>query len=107
VRVLLDENLPRRLKSQFPDDVEVVTVPERGWSGMKNGELLSLAVKEFEVFVTMDSGIEYQQNLAGFPIGIIILHAATNRLVDLQPLMPEVNKQLRTIRPAQPIHIGT
>jgi hypothetical protein len=49
------------LKHEFPDDVDVLAVPERGWSGMKNGELLRLAAKEFEVFVTMDAGIEYQQ----------------------------------------------
>jgi hypothetical protein len=99
--------LPRRLKQEFRNDVDVITVPERGWSGMKNGELLRLAVKEFEVFVTMDAGIEYQQNLAGFSIAIIVLHASSNRLVDLKPLMADVNQKLTTIQPSQLIHVGT
>lgn len=106
MRVLLDENLPRRLKDEFAADVDVVTVHERGWAGMKNGELLALAAKEFDVFVTMDAGIEYQQNLAGFPVAIIFLHAATNRLIDLKPLMPEVNSQLHSTKPYDVVHIG-
>ncbi|MDQ2695700.1 MAG: DUF5615 family PIN-like protein, partial [Pseudomonadota bacterium] len=63
MRVLLDENLDRRLKRAFESDFDVVTVTERGWSGKTNGELLRLAEVEFDVLVTMDRGIEHQQNL--------------------------------------------
>jgi hypothetical protein len=108
LRVLRDENLPRRLKNEFDRDVDVVTVQERGWTGMKNGELLALAANEFDAFVTMDAGIEYQQNLVDVGIHVLILHATTNRLADLKPLMPEVNESLRTLSAeiTQIIHVG-
>ncbi len=63
IRVLLDENLPRKLKWSL--DADVVTVPERGWGGIKNNRLLRLAASEFDVLLTMDRGLEYQQNLKG------------------------------------------
>ncbi len=59
MRVLLDENLDRRLKKAFETQIEVLTVIERGWSGKKNGELLCLAEQEFDVFVTMDRNLEH------------------------------------------------
>ncbi len=62
MKILLDECLPRKLKSYFHEH-EVVTVPERGWAGTKNGTLLKLAGPEFDVFVTLDKGLPYQQNL--------------------------------------------
>jgi hypothetical protein len=75
---------------------------------MKNGELLALAANEFDAFVTMDAGIEYQQNLVDVGIHVLILHATTNRLADLKPLMPEVNESLRTLSAeiTQIIHVG-
>lgn len=64
--VLFDENIPRKLKWRLMErGIDVVTVPERGWSGVKNGELLDRAEEEFDVLLTMDQGIEYQQNLEG------------------------------------------
>jgi len=63
MRILLDESLPRRLKTEFVGH-EVATVAERGWSGVKNGELLTLAAERFDVFVTADQNLQYQQNLA-------------------------------------------
>ena len=62
-RVLLDENVDRLLKPLFGDDLEVVTVRERGWEGLKNGKLLRATSAEFDVFVTMDRNLQYQQNL--------------------------------------------
>jgi hypothetical protein len=64
VKVLLDECLPRYLKSALAGH-EVRTVQESGWSGLKNGELLNLAEPRFEVFLTSDQNLRYQQNLAG------------------------------------------
>lgn len=64
--VLFDENIPRKLKwCLIERGIDVVTVPERGWAGVKNGELLDRAEEEFDVLLTMDQGIEYQQNLKG------------------------------------------
>jgi hypothetical protein len=61
-----------------------------GWSGIKNGDLLSLAAKEFDVMVTVDRNLSFQHNLVGFEIAVIVLRATSNRLVDLQPLVPKL-----------------
>ncbi len=68
MRVLLDEMLPRRLKRLLPEGVEVVTVQERGWDAKKNGELLALVEKEFDVLLTTDQGIPNQQDLSSFDL---------------------------------------
>lgn len=106
MRVLLDENLPRQLKRHFPDDVEVQTVQERGWNGIKNSELLRLAAGEFEVFLTMDRGVEFQQNIQSVSIGVLLIRAPSNRFEDLQPLIAEVHNALNTIQPGQLRRIG-
>jgi hypothetical protein len=97
MRVLLDESLPRQLKQHFSADVEVLTVQERGWSGIKNSELLRLAAGEFDVFLTMDRGVQFQQNLQSLAIGIPIIRALSNRFEDLQPLISEVHNALDAI----------
>jgi len=74
VRVLLDESLPRRLARHL-GDIEVATVFDRGWTGLKNGELLTQASADFTVFVTADQNLRYQQNLKGFDIGVVVLAA--------------------------------
>jgi predicted nuclease of predicted toxin-antitoxin system len=72
MRVLLDECVPRKLKRVLGDH-EVVTVTENGWSGLKNGELLKLAQANFDVFLTMDQNLSFQQNLKRFDIGIVLM----------------------------------
>ena len=73
----------------------------------KNGVLLSLAEsREFEVFLTMDKGLEYEQNLSGRKIAIIILRAQSNRLVDLLPLLPACINIMRSIGPGQVTRVG-
>ena len=89
MRLLLDESLPRRL-AQHLADVEVDTVFDREWSGLKNGELLRAAEDDYDVFVTADQNLQYQQNLTGFGLGIVVLAARTNRLDDLTPLIPKL-----------------
>ena len=107
MRVLLDENLDWRLKREFDSDFEVVTVFFRGWSGKKNGELLSLAATEFDALVTMDGNIEHQQNLSAIALGIVVIEAKSNRRQDIQPAMRQVNQALRTIQPGQVVHVKT
>ena len=98
MRVLLDECIPRKLKHSLLDH-ECHTVPEAGLAGRKNGFLLDLAEKAgFEIFVIMDRGLEYQQNLAGRSIAILVLRGKSNRLADLLPLVPEL---LRTMKLTQ------
>ena len=83
MRILLDECIPRKLKYRLPDH-ECRTVPEAGLAGKKNGALLDLVESDgWEIFVTMDKGLAYEQNLAGRNIAILILRAKSNRLVDL------------------------
>lgn len=106
MRVLLDECLPRRLRSLFTGH-DVHTVPEMGWAGKKNGELLALLTADgFEVFVTADGGIRHQQNLpAG--VAVVVLVAASNRLADLVPRVPGALTALATIQPGDVVEITT
>ena len=105
MRVLLDENLPSKLRRLFEAGVEVVTVGYRGWKGKENGELLKSAESEFDVLVTMDQGIPQQQNLSEIKMGIVLLEAKGNRYEDLEPLMNQVNTVLRTIEKGQVISV--
>ena len=105
MRVLLDENLPSKLRRLFEVGVEVVTVGYRGWKGKENGELLKSAENEFDVLVTMDQGIPQQQNLSEIKMGIVLLEAKGNRYEDLAPLMNQVNTVLRTIEKGQVISV--
>lgn len=100
MRVLLDECLPRRLKRELPGH-DVVTVPERGWRGTKNGRLLQLASPELDVFVTVDQGLVHQQNLRPVGMAVIALVAPSNRFEVLRPLMPEVLRLLESVRPGE------
>lgn len=96
MRVLLDESLPRALKRHLTG-AEVESVVGRGWSGLKNGELLDLAADHFDVFLTADQNIQYQQNLEGRGIGVVVLAAVSNRLEDLLPLLPSALEQCDSI----------
>ncbi len=89
MRLLLDECIDRRLARDLIGH-DVKTVPQMGWSGVKNGELLALAQGEFDVFITVDRNLSFQQNLPSFDIAVLVLHAPTNRLADLRPLAPKV-----------------
>ncbi|MDE0470130.1 MAG: DUF5615 family PIN-like protein [Candidatus Poribacteria bacterium] len=105
MRVLLDENLPHKLRELFEDNIEVITVRYRGWQGKENGELLRIAANEFDAFVTMDQGIPNQQNLREIKIGIIVLKAESNRFEDLAPLISQVNAVLKTLKNGQIVHV--
>ena len=105
MRVLLDENLPHKLRELFEEDTEVVTVSYRGWRGKENGELLRIAENEFDAFITMDRGIPNQHNLSKIKIGIILLEAESNRFEDLAPLILQVNTVLKTLKNGQAVHV--
>ncbi len=104
LRVLLDECLPKKLKREFID-CAAATVPEMGWSGKKNGELMKAARGHFAVFVTADQNLQFQQNLAYAEIGVIVLVAFNNRTESLLPLMRQVNEKLHTVRAGQVVEI--
>ena len=105
MRVLLDESLPHGLVRHLSEG-EIETVFDRGSSGLKNGELLELASVDFDVFLTADQNLQYQQNLAGFEIGVVVLAARSNRLQDLLPLFPEAETACQTVRPGEVRVIG-
>ena len=91
MKLLLDESVPRRLAASFPGFFTLCTVQEMGWAGAGNGLLLALAAGEgFDAMITVDRGIEHQQNLDALPIPVVIMLAARNRLTELQPLVPRV-----------------
>lgn len=104
MNVLLDECLPRKLKYELPGH-HVLTVPEMGWAGTRNGELLRLAETAFDVFITADQNVTYQQNLRSAALSIVILAASNNRLETLRPLMSKVAQALATIQPGDLIRI--
>lgn len=105
MKALLDECVPRKLRREIGEH-EVFTVTERGWSGIKNGKLLELAEAEFEVFLTVDQNLKYQQNLKAFNIGVILLVARNNRLKSLLPMMPAVREALENIKAGDFIRVG-
>ncbi len=98
MRVLLDENLDWRLARSLPGH-EVESVQKNGWAGIKNGELLARAEQAFDVFVTMDGNIQFQQNYAGLQLAIVALCARSNRLRDTEPSMPKLLTLLPTLQP--------
>jgi hypothetical protein len=89
VKVLVDECVDWRFSREIVGH-DVKTARQMGWSTVKNGELLALAAKEFDVFVTVDRNLSFQQNLPAFAIAVIVLRAASNRLSDLKPLVPQL-----------------
>ena len=93
MRILLDESLPSELKTELPGH-DVRTVQEAGWSGLSNGELLARSAPTFEVFVTADQNLQYQQNLSALPLAVVVLVAKSNRLQDLRPLLPDLLDRL-------------
>lgn len=95
MRVLLDECLPRRLKRELVGH-DAKTAPEMGWASKRNGELLALAAGQFDVFLTADRNLSYQQDVSSFDIAIVVLVARSNTFEDLRPLAPRVLEVLAT-----------
>lgn len=104
MRVLLDECVPRGLRAELPGH-EVKTVSEAGWPGVKNGALLQLAAAQFDVLLTVDRNLEYQQNFSGLTIAVIIVDAPSNDIAVLRPLMPAVRKALPNVKPGTVTHV--
>lgn len=108
MKVLIDECAPRALKHSLAvHGHECLTVQEAGWSGRENGELLALAEAEFDVLITLDTNLRYQQNLAGRRIAIAVIRARSNRLEHISPHIPACLKALETIKPGDIVHVGT
>ncbi len=98
MRLLLDECVPARLTRAIPTH-QVSTVPQEGWSGVKNGNLLALAASKFDVFITVDKNLPYQQNTTNLPVAIVVLDTLSNELSALLPLIPELLATLERLEP--------
>ena len=105
VRVLLDEQIPVDFAAALQGH-SVDTVVSRGWTGVKNGELLQRMRGEYEALVTMDRGIEFQQNVSVLPFGVLVICAPSNRMVHLRPLVPSILDALPLLKPGELLRIG-
>jgi len=105
VKILLDECVDHRLAEDITGH-EVQTVEKMGWKAKKNGELLTLAESHFEVFVTTDRNLSFQQNLPRFNIAVVVLTARTNRLSDLRPIVPALLDALPFVKKGEVREIG-
>ncbi len=95
MKILLDESLPRKLKNDFGAGHEIWSVKDKGWLGKKNGELLKLMIEDsFDLFVTIDRNLPYQQNLERLPVTIFVLCAKDNRRETLRLLIPNLFEKL-------------
>ena len=103
MRLLLDENLPKRLKQDF-FNYEVFTVRDKGWNGTKNGELLKLLQENsFDAFLTFDKNLQYQQNFSKYTITVFVLSAKSNQYKELTGLVSKIKEYLNRI----PLPSGT
>ncbi len=93
LKVLIDECLDKRLAAEIPDAL-VKTVPQMGWAGLTNGKLLDKAQSHFDVFVTSDQNLSFQQNLKKYKITVVVLCPATNKIDDLKLLVPKLLKEV-------------
>ncbi|MGB9620262.1 MAG: DUF5615 family PIN-like protein [Armatimonadota bacterium] len=105
MKILIDENLPRKLAAHL-EGHECRTVVECGWSGKKNGELLALADSQFDVLLTLDKNLPFQQDLGSVRIAVLIIRARSNRIQDLLPVIPDCLTALKSIRPGQVVRVG-
>ena len=108
MKVLIDECSSKALKRHLVNHGhECVTVQQAGCAGKKNGELLDLADSLFDVLVTLDTNVRYQQNLAGRKIAIVVLHSSSNRLEHLRQDFPDCVSAMDRIKPGQIVRVGS
>ena len=98
MRILLDESVPGRL-GKLLSGHSAISVQRRGWASIKNGKLIALAAAEFDVLLTADKGMEYQQNMATLPVAILVVLARSNRMEDLARAVPAILQALEEVPP--------
>ena len=103
MRVLLDESIPVDFAKELPG-LATYTVIGLGWAGLANGALLRRATGQYDVLVTMDKNLQFQQNLAAHPVAVILVRAHSNRLDDLRPLVPQILSAVSAAMPGK-IHV--
>ena len=103
--MLLDEDIPIRLRFHFPENVEVETVEYRRWKGLKNGALLRAAQSHFDLFVTTDNNLPNQQHLERFDLAVVILRPRSKRIADLMQLLPQLKVSLDSVQPGECLRV--
>jgi hypothetical protein len=103
--VLLDECVDARFAPHVTG-FDTHTVLGKGWSGISNGKLLALAQSEFDVFVTVDKNLSFQQHLPKFSIAVILIHCTSNRVQDLLKLLPDLLEAIPKAPVGQVSHVG-
>jgi predicted nuclease of predicted toxin-antitoxin system len=107
MKILVDECLPAHIKNCLsPFGHECKTVREVGFGSKKNGELIALADGEWDVLLTNDRNVKFQQNMTGRKISILVLYAKSNRLKDMLPLIPACAQALLSIQSGQVVEVG-
>jgi predicted nuclease of predicted toxin-antitoxin system len=105
MKLLLDENLPHQLRHDIKGH-DCATVAYMGWAGIENGELLSRVTSAgFDALLTKDEGFEYELNLISLPIAVVVLHAPSNKVDDIRPLLPALEQALLNLPPRQITHV--
>ena len=104
-RVLFDENMPRLLRRDLPE-FEIRTVQEEGWSSLQNGALLRKAEMSFEVLVTADKRLQYQQDISSFRIAIVVVSAKSTRLIHMRPLVSRIQQALAEAQPGSVVVVA-
>ena len=108
IKILLDECLPKKLKYRIEElDSEYIakTTPELGWASHSNGELLSVAEGEFDVFITSDKNLSFQQSILTSSLQVLLLKARTNTYEDLFPLVEKIPSVIKAHQPGKFIEI--
>lgn len=98
MKILLDECVTKRLK-KYLEEFEVFTVTELGWSGIKNGKLLTSCVENgFDILLTIDKNLMFQQNLDKFSITIVVINSTTSKVEDIITFLPSFKSQVNTFQ---------
>jgi predicted nuclease of predicted toxin-antitoxin system len=106
MKLLLDENMPHKLRQYLPGHV-VFTVAFMAWGGIRNGQLLTNAAAEsFDALLTVDAGIEYEQNLAALSCSVVIIQSESNAFEHIEPHIPAILEVLKTLNPRTLVKVG-
>ena len=106
MRLLLDHCVDRRLARVMPAHA-VKSAREMGWDELKNGNLLAAAATQFDAIITVDQNIKHEQDLRTLPIAVIVLVAKSNRMKDLESLVPDVERALQSLKSGAMLEISS
>jgi len=106
MRVLLDENVPHRLRHRLKPTHEVSTVQDEGWTSIQNGALIAAADRHFDVLITFDSNLECQQDLTDKSLSVLIIRTRSNSYKSLTPLLPSILEALEAMESGQVVRVS-